>query len=67
MERYSSIRSILALVAQMGWKIHQIDVKVAFLNGVVEEEIYVEKPEGFETYDQESHLCRLGRAFYGLK
>ena len=35
--RYSSIRSILALSAQMGWKIHQMDVKTTFLNGVIEE------------------------------
>eukprot|EP00253_Pinus_taeda_P001734 PITA_01734 len=62
--RYSSIRSILALVAQMGWKIHQMDVKTVFLNGVVEEEIYKEKPQGFETYDRESHVCKLKRALY---
>ena len=49
--RYSSIRSILALAAQMGQKIHQMDVKTTFLNGVIEEEVYIEKPEGFETFD----------------
>ena len=48
--RYSSIRSILALSAQMGWHIHQMDVKTAFLNGVIEEEVYIEKPEGFEIF-----------------
>ena len=51
----------------MGWKIHQMDVKIAFLNNVVEEEIYIKKPEGFETYDQESHVCIIKRALYGLK
>ena len=40
--RYSSIRSILALSAQMGWKIHQMDVKTTFLNGKIEEEVYIE-------------------------
>ena len=40
--RYTSIRSILAMVVVMKWKIHQMDVKTAFLNGVVEEEVYVE-------------------------
>ena len=40
--RYTSIRSILALDAIMRWKIHQMDVKTTFLNGVVEEEVYVE-------------------------
>ena len=42
--RYTTIRSILALAAVMKWKIHQMDVKTAFLNGVVEEEVYVEQP-----------------------
>ena len=40
--RYSSIRSILALLAQMGWKIRQMDVKTTFLNGNIEEEVYIE-------------------------
>ena len=42
--RYSSIRSILALSMQMGWQIHQMDVKTVFLNGVIEEEVYIEQP-----------------------
>ena len=42
--RYTSIRSVLALAEVMKWKIYQIDVKTTFLNGVVEEEVYVEKP-----------------------
>jgi hypothetical protein len=65
--RYSSIRSILALSARMGWRIHQMDVKIVFLNGIIEEEVYIEQPEGFETFDKESHVCRLKRALYGLK
>ena len=39
--RYSSIRSIFALSTQMGWKIHHMDVKTAFLNGMIEEEVYI--------------------------
>eukprot|EP00253_Pinus_taeda_P018698 PITA_18698 len=58
---------MLALSAQMGWKIHHMDVKTTFLNGKIEEEVYIEQPEGFETFDHESHVCRLKRAFYGLK
>ena len=54
--RYISIRSVLALAAVMKWKIHQMDVKTTFLNGVVEEEVYVEKPLGFETHDRETHV-----------
>lgn len=51
----------------MGWKIHQMDVKTTFLNGVVEEAIYIEKPEGFETFDRETHVCRLIRSLYDIK
>ena len=51
----------------MKWKIHQMGVKTAVLNGVVEEEVYVEKPLGFETHDRESHVCRLKKYLYGLK
>ena len=54
--RYTSIRSIVALAAVMKWRIHQMDVKTTFLNGVVEEEVYVEQPLGFETHDRESHV-----------
>ena len=57
--RYTSIRSVLALDVVMKWNIHQMDVKTAFLNCVVEEEVYVEQPLGFETHDRESHVCIL--------
>ena len=45
--RYSSILTILALLARMGWHIHQMDVKIAFLNGIIEEKVYIEQPKGF--------------------
>eukprot|EP00253_Pinus_taeda_P001956 PITA_01956 len=51
----------------MGWHIHQMDVKTAFLNGVIEEKVYIEKLEGFEIFSSESHVCRLKRVLYGLK
>jgi hypothetical protein len=44
-----------------------MDVKTAFLNGVVEEEVYVEQPKGFEVGSKETHVCRLRRALYGIK
>eukprot|EP00253_Pinus_taeda_P008433 PITA_08433 len=44
-----------------------MDVKTTFLNGVIEEEVYIEQPEGFETHEKESHICRLKKALYGLK
>ena len=54
--RYTSIKSIISLAAQMGWEIHQIDVKTTFLNGVIEEKVYIEQQEGFETHEQKTHV-----------
>ena len=45
----------------MGWHIHQMDMKTVFLNGVIEEEVYIEQLEGFEIFNSESHVCRLDR------
>ena len=50
--RYTSIRLVLSLATVIKWKIHQMDVKTAFLNGVVEEKVYVKQPLGFETRDR---------------
>eukprot|EP00253_Pinus_taeda_P002368 PITA_02368 len=51
----------------MGWEIHQIDVKTAFLNGMIEEEVYIEQPEGFKTHEKRTHVCKLKKALSGLK
>ena len=51
----------------MKWKIHQMDVKTSFLNGVVEEEVHVEKPLSFEIHDRDSHVCTLNKSLYSLK
>jgi hypothetical protein len=67
MARYTSIRTIIALAAKMKWKLHQMDVKTAFLNGVIEEEMYIEQPQGFEVEDRRSHVYKLKKALYGLK
>jgi hypothetical protein len=64
--RYTSIRAILAIAIVKKWKVHQMDVKTTFLNGVIEE-VYVEQPQGFETHDSQTHVCRLKKASYGLK
>jgi hypothetical protein len=65
--RYTSIRTIIALATKMKWKLHQMDVKIAFLNGVIKEEVYIEQPQGFEVEDRKSYVCRLKKALYGLK
>eukprot|EP00253_Pinus_taeda_P017776 PITA_17776 len=56
---------ILSLSAQMGWHIHQMDVKTAFLNGVIEEKVYIEHPEGFEIFSS-SRMCAGSRERYDL-
>ena len=45
--RYTSIQSIIAIATEMGWSIHQMYVKSTFLNGFIDEEVYIEKPYGF--------------------
>jgi hypothetical protein len=64
---YTLIRALISIAAKMGWKIHQMVVKTTFLNGIIEEEVYIEQPEGFEVQGRDSHVCRLKRALYGLK
>jgi len=44
-----------------------MDVKTAFLHGAIKEEVYVEQPLGFEVQDQDTHVCMLKKALYGLK
>jgi hypothetical protein len=64
---FESLRLILVLATLEDWEIHQMDIKSAFLNGLLEEEIYMEQPEGFITPGQESKVCLLKKAIYGLK
>ena len=42
--RYTSIKTIISISAELGWRIHQMDVKTAFMNGFIEEEVYIEQP-----------------------
>jgi hypothetical protein len=65
--RYTSIRTIISLAAKMKWKLHQMDVKTTFLNDVIEEEVYIKQPQGFEVENRKSHVCKLKKALYGLK
>jgi hypothetical protein len=65
--RYSSTRAIMSPVASMGWILHQMDVNTTFLNGAIEEEVYIEQPQGFEVHSIDTHVCRLKKSLYGLK
>ena len=66
-ERYNSIRVIISLASVLGQKLLQMDVKTAFLNGKIEEEVYIEQPEGFELHGKDSHVCKFNKTLYGLK
>ncbi|GJW57802.1 retrovirus-related pol polyprotein from transposon TNT 1-94 [Tanacetum coccineum] len=57
--RLETIRMISAIAAQHRWRIHQMDVKSAFLNGLLEEEVYVEQPEGYVAKGQEGKLSKV--------
>ena len=61
-----SIRIMLAIAAYLGYEIWQIGVKIAFLNGELEEEVYTIQPEDFISTDK-SKVCKLQRSIYGLK
>jgi len=65
--RKESLRAILAISVELGLQLCQLDVKTAFLNGDLEEEIYVRQPEGFERKGQENKVLRLKKSLYGLK
>jgi Reverse transcriptase (RNA-dependent DNA polymerase) len=62
----SAIRTILAIAAIQDLHLHSIDISHAFLNGDLEEEIYMEQPAGFEVGGPD-HVCRLKKSLYGLK
>ena len=65
--RLESVRVLLALAANAGWAVHHMDVKSAFLNGELQEEVYVQQPPGFVVAGKEHLVLRLNKALYGLK
>jgi len=65
--RLDTVRTLVALAAQKDWKLFQLDVKSAFLNGVLNEEVYVDQPSGFVIHGKEEKVYRLKKALYGLK
>ena len=65
--KMTSIRTVLGLAASMNLEVEQLDVKTAFLHGDLEEEVYMEQPEGFKVKGKEHMVCRLRKSLYGLK
>jgi Reverse transcriptase (RNA-dependent DNA polymerase)/Integrase core domain/GAG-pre-integrase domain len=64
--KFTSVRILLAIVALLDLELHQMDVVTAFLNGDLNEEIFMEQPEGFGAEDS-SQVCKLVKSLYGLK
>ncbi|GJT08484.1 retrovirus-related pol polyprotein from transposon TNT 1-94 [Tanacetum coccineum] len=65
--RLDAIRIFLAFAAYMNMIVYQMDVKTAFLNGILREEVYVRQPDGFVDQDNPNHIYKLKKALYGLK
>ena len=65
--RLESIRILLSIACIMNFKLYQMDMKSAFLNGFLNEEVFVEQPKGFQDPHFPDHVLRLKKALYGLK
>jgi hypothetical protein len=65
--RHTSIRVMLVIVALFDLELEQLDVKISFLHGDLDEEIYMTQPQGFSAPGQEHLVCHLHKSLYGLK
>ena len=65
--RLESIRILLSIACIVNFKLYQMDVKSTFLNGFLNEEVFVEQPKGFQDLHFPDHVLRLKKALYGLK
>jgi hypothetical protein len=65
--KQATVRLVFFIVASCDWKIHQLDIHNAFLNGILDEEVYMKQPPGFVDSVLPSHVCRLHKSLYGLK
>ena len=65
--QYASIKLLLSIANDLDLDVHHVDVQTAFLNGTLEEEIYMCQPEGFVVSGKEDMVCKLKKSLYGLK
>eukprot|EP00171_Calliarthron_tuberculosum_P023661 IDg23661t1 len=65
--KFTTLRMFFATVAFMDLHCHQMDVKTAFLNGDLEQDVYMEQPQGFKDSNLKDYVCKLRKALYGLK
>jgi hypothetical protein len=64
--RLDSVRLLIALMTHEGWEVYHMDVKSAFLNGDIQEEVYIEQPTGFIIAAKEHKVLKLKKALCGL-
>jgi histone deacetylase 1/2 len=65
--KQATIRLVFSTMVSHNWKIHELDIHNAFLNGVFAEEVYIKQPPGFVDFALPSHVCWLHKSLYGLK
>jgi histone deacetylase 1/2 len=63
----TTVRLLLSMALTHGWHLRQLDIQNAFLHGILEEEVFMRQPPGFEDSTKPDYLCRLDKALYGLK
>ena len=64
--RMESVQALLHIGAAMDWEIHQMDIKTVFLHGELQEDVYMEQPEGCVKKGKETYMCQLKKTLYGL-
>lgn len=63
----ATIRTVLSIAVYRGWSLRQLDVQNAFLHGVLEGEVYMRQPPGYENSSRSGFICKLDKTLYGLK
>ena len=67
MERLEGVKNLLAYSSYKNFELYHMDVKSTFLNGILEEEVYIEQPKGFVDLDKKNMVCKLNKTLYGFK
>jgi histone deacetylase 1/2 len=63
----ATIRLVLSIAVAKGWSLRQLDVQNAFLHGMLDEDVYMRQPPGYEDGQRQQYVCKLDKALYGLK